>query len=141
MKKILILSLFALTAIVTQAQNTTLRQGNAITLQIATNDAVGADTIKFTPLEKYTLLSPATTITDTLCYMIKTIANCHLGDEIICSVRNSSGSGHKIKFVSTAYPFLVSGSDSVIALTASKNAVITFIFNGVGFVEKSKIVQ
>lgn len=141
MKKVFLILACALTVSIATAQSTTPRQGNLITLKIATNDAAGADTIKFTPTEWRTILSPSSTITDTLCYMIKDISRCHLGDEIVCSVTNSSGSGNKIKFVGFAYPFAVSGSDTVIALTASKRAVIKFMFNGATWVETSKIVQ
>lgn len=145
MKNIFYILLFlfasALVSDAVQAQSTTPRQGNYQTVKIATNDAVGADTIKFSPSEFRTILSPSSTITDTLCYMIKDVSRCHLGDEIICSVTNSSGSGHKIKFVGFAHPFEVSGSDTVIALTTAKRAVIKFIFNGAKWVESSKIVQ
>lgn len=139
-KLIFLLALASISLSQINAQSLVPRAHKATTL-ISTNDAAGADTIKISPSEYMTILAPSNTITDTLCYKLKDISRCALGDEILVIARNSSGSGHKIKFVGTAYPWAVSGADTVISLTSSAKAVIRFVFDGYRWVESSKIVQ
>ncbi len=140
MKKIIFLFAFAsLYLMSASAQITSHRQGDKATTRISTNDAAGADTIKFSPTEWMTLVIPSSTITDTVCYKIKDLSRCHTGDEMIMSFTNSSGSGHKVKLTGTWYE--VSGSDSVLSLTSAKRAIIRFVFDGVKWVETGKIVQ
>lgn len=140
MKNIIFLFAFAaMYAFSASAQVTTHRQGDKATTRVSTNDAAGADTIKFSPTEWMTLVIPSSTITDSVCYKIKDLSRCHLGDEMIMSFTNSSGSGHKVKLTGTWYA--VTGADSVISLTTAKRAIITFVFDGVKWVERSSVVQ
>lgn len=138
MKKLLTLSILAMSSLCLKAQYTSLRTNRVVTL-VSTAEAAGADTIRFTPIEWRTIVKSSATITDTVCYGIKDLSRCHLGDELIIMATNSSGSGHKVKLTGTWYE--VSGSDSVLALTSAKRAVIKFIFDGAKFVETGKIVQ
>lgn len=106
---------------------------------VSTADATGADTVKLVPSAWETLIIPSATIKDSLSYSLSSITNCYAGDIMICSFTNSSGSGHKIKFVGSNWQFGSSGSS--ITLTASKRANITFAFDGAAWVEISRIVQ
>lgn len=109
------------------------------TVRVSTNDAAGADTIKLNPTEWRTVVSPSSTITDSITYQIRSTSRSSFGDQLIFTVTNSSGAGHKLKLTGTT--FEVTGSDSVIALTSAKRATIAFIFDGSKWVQTSKIVQ
>lgn len=139
MKKIIFLFAIASLYLTSVSAQVTTHRANKVTTRISTNDAAGADTIKFSPTEWMTLVIPSSTITDTVCYKIKDLSRCHLGDQMIMSFTNSSGSGHKVKLTGTWYE--VTGADSVISLTTAKRATITFVFDGVKWVETGKIVQ
>jgi hypothetical protein len=115
------------------------QRSTTLTVRVSTNDAAGADTVKLNPTEWRTIVSPSSTITDSITYKIRNTARSSFGDQLIFVVTNSSGAGHKLKLTGTE--FQVTGSDSVIALTSAKRATIAFIFDGSAWVQTSKIVQ
>jgi hypothetical protein len=106
---------------------------------VSTVDATGADTIKLNPSAFETLVVPSATIKDSLSYAINSLTSSYVGDVMVFNFTNSSGSGHKIKFVGTGWQFSSSGSS--IALTTVKRAAITFRFDGVAWVETGRMVQ
>lgn len=136
MKKLLTLIAFVLTTSVLSAQSTTLREV-ASKVQITKTDAAGADTIFITPSNARTFVKH--TLTDSVTYRIKSMSQCAFGDQIIFMITNTSG-GTKFKTI-PASGFEVTGADSLMTITASKRAIQVFTFDGVKFIETSKIVQ
>ena len=127
--------LLALTDV--KAQSSTLR-GNKATVLITKTDAAGADTIKLEPSEFRTIVKHS--LTDSVNFRLANLTRCHVGDELIFVITNTSGSNHKVKL--NAYTgFEVSSADSIIAITSAKRANISFIFDGVKFVQTSIIKQ
>lgn len=129
------LALFAFSA--SQAQYTKLRTDKNSVL-IRTTDAAGRDTIKITPTEWETVIAPAS-VTDSVVYVVKSTKGSYLGDKMICTFTNSSGSGHFVRFP-VAY-FATTGGDSTVALTSVKRATISFVFDGTKWVQTSIIKQ
>jgi len=137
MKKIFALAALASVLLVvttTQAQVRNVKN----TKYVANTDAAGADTIQITPSEYVTVIKH--TLTDSVHYKIKSTGQAVFGDEIVFVINNTSG-GTKFKTIPATAGFQITGADSVITVTASKSAIMTFIYNGTAFVEKSKIVQ
>lgn len=146
MKKLILIALvaFSFTAI---AQSTSPRFGTAtgrdntgrvMTYKLVTTpDAAGNDTIALTPNAWETIIRPSANITDSV--NIKAVlTNCKLGDYLTVFVTKGSGAG-VIRFP-TAY-FITTASTFRYVLTASKTAVFRFQFNGVKFIEVSKLVE
>ncbi len=138
LKFVLVAAFVAFLTSAVNAQSTSPRSSTA-TVRVSTNDAAGADTVKLNPKEWRTIVSPSSTVTDSITYKVRNTAQSAFGDELIFMVTNSSGSGHKLKL--TGSEFQVTGSDSVITLTSAKRATIAFIFDGSKWVQVSKIVQ
>ena len=146
MKKIIFSSIVALFAVVAFAQQTTPRflvgtygRTNAAQLNayVAATDATGADTVELKPQAMRTVVKIAAV--DSVAFKFASVANSYYGDEVIIVATNSSGSGHKLKLVSTnAEP---SSTGSSITLASTLGAVWRFIFNGVKWVEASRAVQ
>jgi hypothetical protein len=106
---------------------------------VSTVDATGADTIKLNPSAFETLIIPSATIKDSVSYSLNSLTSSYAGDVIVCNFTNSSGSGHKVKFVGSGWQFSSSGSS--ITLTTVKRAVISFRFDGTAWVETGRMVQ
>ena len=136
MKNLFILLAFVLTTSVVTAQSTSLREVDS-KIKITKTDAAGADTIFITPSNAKTYVKHS--LTDSVTYKIKSMSQCALGDQIIFQITNTAG-GTKFKTI-PASGFEVTGADSVMTVTASKRAIQVFTFDGVKFVETSKIVQ
>lgn len=138
LKFVLVAAFVAFLTSAVNAQSTSPRSSTA-TVRVSTNDAAGADTVKLNPKEWRTIVSPSSTVTDSITYTIRNTAQSTFGDQLIFMVTNSSGSGHKLKL--SGSEFQVTGSDSAITLTSAKRATIAFIFDGSKWVQVSKIVQ
>lgn len=104
--------------------------------KITFTDAAGVDTLKVNPGAGETFISG--TINDSLVLSISPITSSYYGDKINCLFTNSSGSGHKVEFITTNVELGTSGK---ITLTASKRANVVFIFDGVKWIELSRTVQ
>lgn len=148
MKKFLFIS-FVLGVLTALAQYTTPRfgitpgddnTGRVLTYNfVGTAEATGPDTIKIAPNAYETLVRPSGTIKDSLKINVTNITRCRVGDRLTCVFQNSSGSGHKIVFIGSNFQF--SSSGATITLVTLKRATITFIFDGVTWVEVSRVVQ
>jgi hypothetical protein len=149
MKNFLIIFSLCLLSAISFAQVTTPRfgvgknqdnSGNVLTWNlVSTADVAGADTIYLTPSAYSTIVQPINSILDSLSYSLKSLGKSYLGDRIEFSFINSSGSGHKIKFVGTGWQFSSTGSS--ISLTTAKRANISFRFDGVAWVETGRVTQ
>jgi hypothetical protein len=146
MKKLILIALvaFSFTAI---AQSTGTRfgatknkdnTGAILNYKVVTSaDAAGNDTIFVYPNAWETIVRPSANIVDSV--NIKApLTNCRLGDYLTVFVTKGSGAG-VIRFPS-AY-FITTASTFRYVLTASKTAVFRFQFNGVKFIEISKLVE
>lgn len=100
-------------------------------------DAAGADTVKLYP-RAYTTLIQYSAV-DSLSFNVTNLTGSYVGDELQFIVTNASGSGHLVKFVGSNWQ--VGSGGAAITLTASKRANINFIFDGVFWVETSRVVQ
>lgn len=104
---------------------------------VTTADVAGADTIKLNLNAFETFVKPSSVV-DSLTYSFSSVSNAKLGDRVEFLFINSSGSGHKIKFVNNVQ---VGSSGASITLTSSKRANISFVFDGVYWVEEKRLVQ
>lgn len=100
-------------------------------------DAAGADTVKLAPRAFSTTIQYSAV--DSLAFSLSSLTQCYIGDELQVLITNSSGSGHLVKFVGTGWQFGSSGAS--ITLTASKRANIAFVYDGIYWVEQSRLVQ
>lgn len=147
MKKI-----FSLLAIITLsisvfAQSTTPRYGitksrdntgRVLTYNfVATNDDAGNDTISTTPNAWETIIRPSSNLTDSVNIKCP-LTNCYVGDYLTVIVTKGSTNG-AVRFPS-AY-FITSTSTQRCTITANKTAIFRFQFNGVKFIEISRLVQ
>jgi len=145
MKRIFLAILFVAISGFVIAQNTTPRFGSlpkdntGRTLTYGYNikgtDAAGVDTIQFTPSAYETIVTGI--IKDTVNYKIRSLVNSFCGDKLTFLLTNSSGSDHKVYFIGSGFET----SSGTISLTSSKYATITFMFNGVAWVELNRMVQ
>jgi len=146
MKNLILITALAAFSLTSIAQSTTPRFGTTKNKDntgavlnykvVTTDDAAGNDTISVTPNAWETIIRPASNITDSV--NIKAVlTNCKTGDILTVFVTKGSGAG-AIRFPS-AY-FITSTSTQRCTLTASKSAVFRFIFNGVKFIEVSRLV-
>lgn len=136
MKNLFIALTLVLTASICTAQSTSPNPVKN-TIKIAKTDAAGADTIVITPSSYETIVFH--TLTDSVTYKVKSVSQCYLGDKLIFMVTNTAG-GTKFKTI-PRFGTEVTGADSVMTITASKRAIQVFTFDGVKFIETSKIVQ
>jgi hypothetical protein len=100
-------------------------------------DAAGADTVNIFPRAYQTLIQY--TATDSLAFAISSLSQSYIGDQITLTVLNIAGSGHQVKFIGSNWQFGSGGA--AMALTASKRASITFMFDGVYWLEQSRLAQ
>lgn len=96
-------------------------------------DATGADSIKLTP-NAYSTTVRAVVATDSFAVHIKSNVNAFAGDQLV--VIASGTSGKKIKFTGTSF-----ASAGTATLSTVGVAVVTFVFTGTAWAEKSRIVQ
>lgn len=138
MRKLLFIALLiTATAAVVWSDGIGIRTTDKRTAQVSTNDAAGADTITLAPSVFEYIITP--TITDSVTYAISSTARSKTGDKLVFLIKNSSGSGHKVKFP-TRY-FQTTGADSVMNLTSAKYGTIEFMFYNTVWIERSRILQ
>lgn len=94
-------------------------------------DAVGADTTtlrtnKFTNYVRVALVDSLT--------LTPVVTSCKAGDELVVIATGTSG--NKLKFTGTAFQ-----SAGTATLSTGTTAVLTFVFTGAKWAEKSRIVQ
>lgn len=124
----------------TSVNNPTNRDntGRSMTFRYFTaTDATGADTVVVYPRAYQTLIQY--TATDSLAFQVTNLGQSYIGDQITFMVLNSSGSGHQIKFIGTNWAFGSGGAAAT--LTTLKRANISFIFDGLVWLEQSRVVQ
>jgi len=147
MKNILfsILAIFAV--FVSNAQTVTPRGGTganndntyrALTLKyVVATDAAANDTTKLN-LNAYNTLVKLSPLTDSTNFNFTPITRCYFGDQVTFLIKNSS-TGTKVKFVGSNVQ--VGSGTATLTVTASKRAVISFVFDGTTWVEAYRIVQ
>lgn len=152
MKKIFAICAFAFALSTLSAQHTTPRTGTganndntyrAMTFGYkAVTDAVGLDTVKLNVNNYFTQVKIASLV-DSVAFNFTPVTNCYLGDRVEITVTNSSG-GTAVKWagsnVATATT-TTGGAVGTLYLAASKRANITFVFDGVKWVEVSRMAQ
>lgn len=131
----------------TSAQSTLPRTGNSVSVDNtyrglqqkyrAVTDAAGLDTVNLNLNAFHTLVRVS--LTDSVAFAFPTISNCFYGDKVTITVINSAG-GVAVRFAG-ANVQCVSALPSRLAITASKRANITFIFDGTTWVEQSRLAQ
>jgi hypothetical protein len=147
MKRIILLSIIIALTTTLKAQYATPRTGTgtgndntyrALNFRyLPVTDATGNDTVKLNLNAYHTSVSlPA--LTDSITFNFTSVANCYLGDEVVFTVKNTSG-GTKVKFGGSNYQ--VGSGGSVLTLTASKRATIKFVFDGTTWLEAGRLVQ
>lgn len=153
MKKIFAICAFTFALISIQAQHTTPRTGTganndntyrAMTINYkAVTDAVGNDTAKIN-LNAFQTLIKIASLTDSISFNFTPVTNCYFGDEVTISVVNSSGSAHAVKWAGPnieSATTTTGGAVGTAYLTSAKRAIIKFVFNGVDWVEVSRMIQ
>ena len=113
--------------------------GRVLNYKLATPaaDAVGNDTVYFSPDAWETIVRSSVNITDSVNYK-PSLRNVQLGDNLIVFVSKGTGSG-AIRFPSTLFTCDVAISRYTLA--ANKTAVFVFKFNGTRFHMVSKTIQ
>ena len=104
--------------------------------KISKTDATGADTVKVYPTSSFTHVHA--TINDSLVFNITPLTGSYQGDEITFSFLNTSGSGHKVEFLTTNVELATAGK---LTLSSAKRAIIRFYFTGVKWLEMWRDVQ
>lgn len=155
MKKIVSIFILILSVVALNAQHTTPRWGTgknndntfrAMTFVYkAVTDATGTDTLKLVPNAFHTQVTiPA--LTDSVTLNVTSVANSYLGDKIEVTVINA-GTGTCVKWggsnISPKTIAGIGGGGSQLYLTASANkrANIVFVFDGVKWVEETRMAQ
>lgn len=152
--KNLIFIFLTLITVAVNAQSTTPRTGNAGNIDNTyrklnykyvpvTADAAGLDTLLVKPNAFHTQYFIAS-LTDSVAINVTTIANSYLGDELSLIITNSSGSNHAVKWAGAyiqSATTTTGGAVGTAYLTSSKRAVINFVFNGLVWVEVSRMIQ
>lgn len=152
MKKILILAA-ALITLSASAQKVTPRTGTganndntfrAMTINYkAVTDAVGNDTAKIN-LNAYKTLIKVASLVDSVSFNFTPVTNCYYGDEVVITIVNTSGSAHAVKWAGPnieSATTTTGGAVGTMYLTSAKRAVVSFIFNGVDWVEQYRTIQ
>lgn len=152
MKKISFLLICLSMSLAIFAQHTTPRTGTgpnndntyrALTFDYkAVTDAVGLDTSKLN-LNAYHTQVVIASLVDSVAFNFTSVTNCYLGDEVEITIKNSAG-GTAVKWAGTHVQTATTttgGAVGTLYLTASKRANITFVFDGVTWVERSRMAQ
>ena len=134
------------------AQSTTARLGGAANTdntyrrlnykQVDVTDAAGLDTITLVPKNFHTLVR-IPSLVDSVTLYIPSTAFSYAGDEVELVVTNSS-TGKCVRFSAANLApatVTVGSQNGTMYVTASKRAVISFVFDGVKWVERSRMVQ
>lgn len=147
MKKIFAICAFAFALSTLSAQHTTPRTGtganNDNTYRAATfyykavADTAGIDTVKLNLNAYNNRIKVA--LTDTLALNLTPVTNCYYGDLLTVTVTNTSGVG-ALKFIGSNVE-TTDGSSGRLYIASSKRANINMIFDGVKWVETSRVVQ
>jgi hypothetical protein len=107
-------------------------------------DAAGADTVFLNPVAASTYVT--STLTDSICYNLSTVATTYNYDELFFTFVNGTGT-HKVKVtnksLATPKPFVfaVAAGDSVTSLTTGQRMYMSFMFDGSKWIETSKVVK
>lgn len=147
MKNIVAIILFAVFAVAANAQTVTPRTGTganndntfrAMTVKyVAVTDATGNDTAKIN-FNAYQTLVRIDTLKDSVSLNFTPVTRCYFGDRATVVVKNGA-SGSKVKLAGSNIE--VGSSGTTLSITASKLAVIEFVFNGYKWLETNRIVQ
>lgn len=147
MKNIISLLFLLALSVSMHAQSTTPRFGTGVRdntgrvlnykLVTPAADAVGNDTVFFSPDAWETIVRSSVNITDSVNYK-PSLRNVQLGDNLIVFVSKGTGSG-AIRFPSTLFTCDVAISRYTLA--ANKTAVFVFKFNGTRYHMVSKTIQ
>jgi hypothetical protein len=143
MKKFLFLLIAVVAFVAVNAQSTSPRfgtkknednTGRSLNYKLVSlTDAAGMDSAVINP-NAYETLYRVTLNVDTLVLRSPVVTNSYLGDKIVFVV--SGANGRRLKF--TSPNFISAGSAT---LSAGAVAVISFVFNGVRWVEQARVVQ
>lgn len=153
MKKIFAICAFAFAITALSAQHTTPRTGTganndntfrAMTIKyVAVTDAAGLDTAKLN-LNAFETNIKIASLTDSIAFNFTPITNCYYGDKVNITIVNSSGSAHAVKWAGPnieSATTTTGGAVGTMYLTSAKRATVSFIFNGVDWVEVSRMIQ
>jgi hypothetical protein len=102
-------------------------------------DATPADTTRL-KLNAFHTLVKCASVVDSITIYPNDVTQCYGGDKLEIVVINSSGAGHKLKVIGGNVEFN-NGQTGSIALTSAKRANIVLLFDGVKWVEQSRVVQ
>ena len=150
MKKIVSIFILILSVVALNAQTTTPRTGTganndntfrAMTIKyVAVADAAGNDTVKLN-LNAFKTLVPVA-LTDSVSINLTPVTRCYLGDQVQFLVTNTSGAG-KVKFIGSNFEVSSDSTygGSTLSVASSKRAQMVFTFDGVKWVETSRITQ
>lgn len=141
MKKVFLAVALMLSATLMNAQSTAPRFGTTAGKDntfrglslgyVSATDAAGADTLtlRTNKFKSYYRLSLTDSFTVT-----PVVTSCYAGDELVIVATGTSG--NKLKFTGTAFQ-----SAGTATLSSGATAVITFVFTGSKWAEKTRIVQ
>lgn len=142
MKKIFLLALFVSFAAIAMAQSTSPRFGTAKnqdnTFRILTNayttatDAAGADSTTVNPAAFNSIIRVA--LTDSLTFRNPVVTRSFAGDQL--TIVATGASGNRVKFTGSNWV-----SAGTATLSSGGSAVITFVFNGSKWAERSRSVN
>jgi len=146
MKKFLFaLMLVAFSAVSATAQSTSPKFGTTASTDntyrklslgyTSYTDATGFDSVRIAPSRYKTYYRIA--LTDSFRLGFPTITKCNAGDEIV--IIATGASGNKLTFTTTAGTTWRTAGTATLSTNAS--AVLTFVFSGTLWVEKSRVVQ
>lgn len=147
MKKFIFMMVAVLITAATFGQSTTPRFGNsagkdntARIMQykvITTADAAGADTVKLRPNAWTTIVRPSAALipSDSIQYQIKDNTKSCTGDQIQFFFLAGAGTC-KVKFVGTNWK--TGSGTTTLSMTTGTRATITFLFDGVYWIEQSR---
>lgn len=147
MKKLIFIFTLVVFAIGANAQSTSPRfgttagsdnTGRVLTYKYQTvTDAVGSvDSTALNPNAWETIVRVV--LNDTICFKNPVVTRSDAGDRLTIIASNSSAAVKRIKFSGSNW--ITAGTASTTASTNGR-AVITFIFDGAKWVEKSRVVQ
>ncbi len=153
MKKIILSLFLCATLFAVEAQHTTPRTGTganndntyrAMTIKyVAVTDAAGLDTAKLN-LNAFETNIKIASLVDSVAFNFTPITNCYYGDKVNITVVNSSGSAHAVKWAGPnieSATTTTGGGVGTMYLTSAKRATVSFIFNGVDWVEVCRMIQ
>lgn len=146
MKKFLFaLMLVAISAVSATAQSTSPKFGTTAATDntfrklslgyTSYTDATGFDSVRIAPSRYKTYYRIA--LTDSFRLGFPTVTKCNAGDEIVIIATGTNG--NKLTFTTTAGTTWRTAGTAT--LSTNTSAVITFVFSGTVWIEKSRVVQ